>query len=55
MKGMGSNLEIVKGSLGSKTATNLVREWVDLHLAELEGDWQLAREGKEIKKIAPLD
>jgi hypothetical protein len=31
-----------------------VREWVDLRLAELEEDWDLARAGKEIKKIEPL-
>ncbi|MEW6620841.1 MAG: DUF4160 domain-containing protein [bacterium] len=46
---------IAKGSLGSRTATKLVREWIDLHLGEIEKDWQLASEGKEIRKIAPLD
>lgn len=46
---------ILKGSLESKTATKLVREWVDLHRIELEEDWQLAQAGKEIKKIDPLD
>jgi hypothetical protein len=45
----------MSGSLNSKTATKLVREWVDLRLAELEEDWNLARDGKEIKKIAHLD
>jgi Domain of unknown function (DUF4160) len=46
---------IMKGSLNSKTATRLVREWIDLSLKELEVDWELARAGKEIKKIAPLE
>ena len=46
---------ILKGNLKSKTATKLVREWIDLHQVELEEDWQLAQEGKEIKKIDPLD
>lgn len=46
---------ILKGSLNSKTGTKLVREWVDLHQMELEEDWQLAREGRGIKKIDPLD
>jgi Ran GTPase-activating protein (RanGAP) involved in mRNA processing and transport len=46
---------ITKGNLSSKTATRLVREWIDLHKSELEDDWILARGGKEIKKIAPLD
>lgn len=45
---------MIKGSLNSKTATRLVREWVDLRLSELEEDWTLAKAGKEIKKIAPL-
>lgn len=45
---------IIKGNLGSRTATKLVREWIDLHLAGLEEDWKLAREGKELKKIDPL-
>jgi len=46
---------IMKGSLNSKTAIRLVREWIDLRLGELEEDWELARAGKEIKKIAPLE
>ena len=46
---------IIKGSLSSKTATKLVREWIDIHINELKEDWELARESKEIKKIAPLD
>ncbi|MCL4476069.1 MAG: DUF4160 domain-containing protein [Nitrospirae bacterium] len=49
------NGNIVKGSLNSKTATRLVREWIDLHLKELGEDWELARASKEIKKIAPLE
>ena len=46
---------IIKGSLSSRTATKLVREWIDFHVAELETDWELAQEGKEIKWIKPLD
>ena len=42
---------VLKGSLSSRTATRLVREWADLHLSELEEDWKLARESKTIKKI----
>ncbi len=29
---------ILKGDLASKTATKLIREWVDLHVSELEED-----------------
>jgi hypothetical protein len=46
---------ITKGSLKSKTATRLVREWIDLRLKELQEDWELAKAGKEINKIAPLE
>jgi hypothetical protein len=49
------NGNILRESLNSKTATKLVREWVDLRLGELEEDWNLARAGKEIKKIEPLE
>jgi Domain of unknown function (DUF4160) len=49
------NGNIMKGNMKSKTATRLVREWIDLRLNELEEDWQLARAGKEIKKIDPLE
>lgn len=46
---------IIIGDLKSKTATRLVREWIDIHINALVEDWALAREGKEIKKIDPLD
>lgn len=49
------NGNILKGSLNSRTATKLVREWIDLHVDELERDWQLAQEGKDITKIEPLN
>ncbi|MFH1260218.1 MAG: DUF4160 domain-containing protein [Elusimicrobiota bacterium] len=45
---------IIRGALSSKTATKLIREWIDLHSTELEDDWKLSKAGKEIKKIAPL-
>ena len=46
---------ILVGDLGSRTALKLVREWIDLHQAELAEDWEFARAGKQIKKIAPLE
>ncbi len=45
---------VVRGELGSQTATKLVREWIDLHILELEEDWKLARNGRELHKIEPL-
>lgn len=44
----------IVGNLGSRTATKLVREWIDLHISELEEDWTLARQSQEINKIEPL-
>jgi hypothetical protein len=49
------NGNMIKGNLNSKTARRLVREWIDLRYKELEEDWELARAGKEINKIAPLE
>ena len=46
---------ILMGDLCSKTATKLVREWVDLRVEELKRDWSLAKSGERIEKIAPLD
>jgi hypothetical protein len=49
------NGNIIKGDLSSRTAMKLVREWIDLRLDDLNEDWELARAGKEIKSIEPLD
>ena len=46
---------ILKGDLQSRTATKLIREWIDLRQVELLEDWELAQGGKEIKSIDPLD
>jgi hypothetical protein len=46
---------ITHGDLKSRTAVRLVREWIDLHVEELREDWELARAGKEINEIDPLE
>ena len=46
---------VLRGDLGSRTALRLLRDWIDQHSEELMDDWELARAGKEIKKIAPLE
>ncbi len=33
----------------------LVREWASLHSRELRANWELTRQGKPTKRIAPLD
>ncbi len=52
---LGFQGNVLKGELGSRTALKLVREWIDLHAAELADDWDAARKGQSIKKIEPLD
>ena len=46
---------ILRGDLGSRTALRLLREWIDQHADELMADWELARSGKTIQRIAPLE
>ena len=38
-----------------KRALRLVLEWAQLHKQELLEDWQLARQGQGLKRIAPLE
>ena len=49
------NGNVMRGNLNSKTATRLVRDWIDQRLKDLEEDWELARTGKGLRKIAPLE
>ncbi|MCP4358920.1 MAG: DUF4160 domain-containing protein [Chloroflexi bacterium] len=45
---------VIKGDLESRTATKLVREWIDLPVSELDEDWKLAKASRPIEKIPPL-
>ena len=45
---------IVLGELHSRAAVRLIREWIDLHVGELEENWELARSGRKVKPIDPL-
>jgi hypothetical protein len=49
------NGTITHGSLCSGTAARLVREWMELHIAELHMDWELAQNGRELNSISPLE
>lgn len=46
---------VLRGNLGSRTALRLLREWIDMHVAELQQDWELARAGRDLRNINPLD
>jgi len=48
------DLRMLDGDLGPR-GRGLVVEWAVLHRKELERDWQLARERKPLKPIAPLE
>ena len=36
-------------------AQKLVLEWMNLHTQELRENWQLAKQGQALKRIAPLE
>lgn len=44
----------VHGALPPR-ALRLVLEWAELHKAELLENWQLARQGRPLKRIEPLE
>ena len=44
---------VYAGSL-PRRALSMVREWLELHRAELEADWELAQQKKALKPIDPL-
>jgi hypothetical protein len=51
-------VEIETGTLHGEFPTRalrLVLEWAQLHKQELLEDWQLARQGQPLKRIAPLE
>ena len=45
---------VYAGSLPGR-ALSMVREWLALHRAELENDWELAQQKKPLKPTAPLE
>jgi hypothetical protein len=49
-----ATLETLEGSL-PRRASGLVVEWGERHRGELEENWELARKGKPLNRIAPLE
>ncbi|QTA79154.1 DUF4160 [Desulfonema limicola] len=47
--------KMIKGSIRSKTAQKLIREWAELHYNELAANWNKAEQGKQLDKIEPLE
>lgn len=48
-----ASLEIMNGELPTR-ALRLIREWAHEHADELERNWELAQEQKELEAIDPL-
>ena len=46
--------ETIHGDFPTR-ALKLVLEWANLHKPELLENWQLARQGQPLKRIAPLE
>jgi hypothetical protein len=49
-----SSLKVTKGRFPANGLA-LLRAWASKHQAELLEDWDLARSGKPLKRIAPLE
>jgi hypothetical protein len=49
-----TTLVVIRGSL-PRRANALVLEWAALHRAELDENWNAARQGKPLSEIEPLD
>ena len=49
------NGKMIVGSIQSRTALRLIREWAALHRAELEANWARTKAGEPLEKIAPLE
>lgn len=47
--------DMIKGTIRSKTVKKLIKQWTLLHQQELLENWNKARQGKQLDKIAPLD
>jgi hypothetical protein len=46
---------VLRGDLSSKTATKLIRDWIDLNIIDLENNWNRAIIGEQLLSIKPLD
>jgi len=47
--------ELLVGQITSGTARRLIREWAQLHRAELESNWEHMKAGETLERIPPLE
>ena len=46
---------LLRGTIKSRTAKQLIQKWASLHGDELKRNWDIAQNLGEIEKIEPLD
>lgn len=47
--------ELLAGSLQSRTALRLIKDWAIAHRVELDANWDRVKAGESLDRIAPLD
>ena len=47
--------DLLAGSLRSRTALRLLKEWTIANRMELEANWNKAKVGERLERIAPLE
>ena len=47
--------ELLAGSISSRTALRLIKEWSLANRDELDANWAKARSGEQLERIAPLE
>lgn len=47
--------EILAGTLSSRTARRLIKEWAVAHRPELQANWNRLEQGEALERIAPLE
>ena len=49
-----NDAKLLKGKMPNK-ADQLIREWISLRRVELLADWELAKHGKPVHPVSPLE
>lgn len=47
--------ELLAGTLRSRTALRLIKEWATAHRSDLEANWNRLQAGEPLERIPPLD
>ena len=47
--------EVLAGTMRSRTALRLLKEWAIAHRTELDANWARVKTGEPLDRIAPLD